>query len=208
MKLLLIITTLLFSPHTSNQLSSVVGTVVSIEKTSKTVTIKNDQNVSVLIQASDTTVCLRIPAGAQSLEQATPIQFDEVAVGDRVLSRGTKNENNFSALRIVVLSKDDVAKRREKDLEQWRTRGVAGVVKSLDAEKSEINVELRGSGPSSTLRRSRSNSLAQFTPLGTGGSAATSNRSFARTVQFLRSPEQQRPRSAGMTDHRSLNKHV
>lgn len=95
MKLLLIITTLLFSPHTSNQLSSVVATVVSIEKRSKTVTIKNDQNVSVLIQASNTTVCLRIPAGAQSLEQATPIQFDEITAGDRVLSRGTKNENTF-----------------------------------------------------------------------------------------------------------------
>ena len=165
MRSLLLITALFTFTQTSNQLSSVVGTVVSVEKTSKTVTIKNDQNVSVLIKASDTTVCLRVPAGAQSLEQATPIQFDEIDAGDRVLSRGTKNESDFSALRIVVLSKDDVAKRREKDLEQWRTRGVAGVVKTLNPETSEISVELRGSTPSSTLAISASGSqFRRYTP--------------------------------------------
>jgi hypothetical protein len=151
MKLLLLIAALFSLTQTPNQLSSVVGTVVAIEKTSKTVTIKTEQNTSVLIKASDTTVCLRVPTGAQSLEQATPIQFDEITAGDRVLSRGTRNENDFAALRIVVLSKDDVAKRREKDLEQWRTRGIAGVVKALNPETSEINVELRGSAPSSLL---------------------------------------------------------
>lgn len=133
------------------QLSSVVGTVVAIEKTSKTITIKTDQNASLLIKASETTVCLRVPSGAQSLEQAAPILFDDIAAGDRVLSRGTKNQNELSALRIVVLSKDEVAKRRERDLEQWRTRGIAGVVKAVNPTTSEINVELRGSGPGSVL---------------------------------------------------------
>lgn len=161
MKVLLLIAAL----FTQTQTSSVVGTVVSLEKSSKTITIKTDQNASISIKANDTTIYLRVPAGAQSLEQATPIIFDDIATGDRVLSRGTKNENDFSALRIVVLSKDDVAKRRERDLEQWRTRGIAGVVKTLNPETSEISVELRGSGPTNLLAiNAASSQFRRYTP--------------------------------------------
>lgn len=133
------------------QLSSVVGTVGAVEKNDRTLSIKTDQNATILIKADNATVYLRVPAGAKSLEQAAPISFDEIATGDRVLARGTKAENEFAAVRIVVLSKDDVAKKRERDLEQWRTRGIAGVVKALNLATSEINVELRGAGPGNVM---------------------------------------------------------
>lgn len=152
MKLLItFIAALLFVAATQTQVSSVVGTVSLVEKTAKTLSIKTDQNATILIKAGETTVYFRVPAGAKSLEQAAPISFDDIAIGDRVLSRGTKADNEFAALRIVVLSKDDVAKKRERDLEQWRTRGIAGVVKAVNPATSEINVELRGSGPASIL---------------------------------------------------------
>lgn len=122
---------------------SLVGTVVAVEKTSRTISIKTDQNTTVTLKANDTTVCLRVPAGAQSLDKATPITFDDIANGDRVLARGS--------LRIIVLSKEDVAKRRERDLEQWRTRGIAGVVKALNPATNEISLELRGVSPSTLV---------------------------------------------------------
>ena len=122
--------------------SSVVGTVVAVEKAGKTISIKTDQNATLTLKANDTTVCLRVPAGAQSLDKATPILFDDIAIGDRVLARGT---------RIVVLSKEDVARRRERDLEQWRTRGIAGVVKALNPATNEISLELRGAAPGTLI---------------------------------------------------------
>jgi len=131
------------------QTSSVVGTV--IVNTPATLTIKTDQNVSVRVESTDKTIYLRVPAGAQSLEQAAPIALADIAPGDRVLARGTHASNGFAAVRIVVLSKTDIATKRERDLEQWRTRGIAGVVKQLNPATGEMNIELRGATAASAI---------------------------------------------------------
>src|ERR1700752_2901067 len=138
-------------PQTPNQQSSVVGTVAVVDKSARTISIKTDQNMTIAIKANETTVCLRVPAGAQSLEKATTILFDDIANGDRVLARGSKSQDEFAALRIVVLSKEDVSQKRERDLEAWRTRGIAGVVKTLNPSTNEINLELRGATPASLI---------------------------------------------------------
>ena len=117
----------------SVQTSSVVGTVVTLDKTTKTISIKTDQNATLVIKANETTVCLRVPLGAQSLDKATPILFDDIATGDRLLARGNKAQDEFAALRIVVLSKDDVAKQRES----FKTIGATLTV--IDLEKGEIS---------------------------------------------------------------------
>lgn len=135
----------------ANVLSSAVGEVRELDKQAKTVTIKTDQGESLVLNANHTTVLLRVPAGAQSLEQASSITFDDINVGDRVLARGNKSDAQFSALRIVVLTKADIAKRREHDLEEWRKRGVAGTVKAINTQSSVIDLELRGGGPTSLL---------------------------------------------------------
>lgn len=166
MKLLFIlIAALLLAAPAQNQLSSVVGTVTSVDKGANSIAITTDQNATISIKSGDTTVYLRVPAGAKSLDQAAPISFDEIAAGDRVLARGTKSDNELAALRIVVLSKDDVAKKRERDLEQWRTRGIAGVVKAVSPGTSEINVELRGAGPGNVLAiNATSSEFRRYTP--------------------------------------------
>ena len=155
MKLLILIVLLSVQlvgfPQTPNQLSSVVGTVAIVDKSAKTISIKTDQNATIAIKASDTTACLRVPAGAQSLEKATTILFDDITAGDRVLARGSKSQDEFAALRIVVLPREEVSKKREHDLAEWRTRGIAGVVKALNPSTNEINVELRGTTPASLI---------------------------------------------------------
>jgi hypothetical protein len=132
-------------------LTSVVGAVAEVNKANKIAVVKTDQGATVNVKAKDTTVCLRVPAGVQSLEQATQILFDDITVGDRVLARGSKDESNFNALRIVVLSKADIAKRREHDLEEWRKRGIAGIVKTVNAQTNAVEVEMRGGGPANLI---------------------------------------------------------
>src|SRR5262245_55931896 len=124
-KLLLVIAAL--AVFQNSQPSSLVGVVSELDAKSKTITIKTDQDATILIQATDTTVFLRVPAGAQSLQQATTIQMTDIVAGDRVSARGTKGDHELVALRVVVLSKADVARQRERDLVDWRKRGVAGV---------------------------------------------------------------------------------
>jgi len=161
MKLLILIAALLsvqLESFPQTPVSSVVGTVAVVDKSAKTISITNDQNATITIKANESTVCLRVPAGAQSLDKATTILFDDITNGDRVLARGSKSQDEFAALRIVVLSKEDVSKKRERDLAEWRTRGIAGVVKVVNPSTNEINVELRGTTPTGSITINASSS--------------------------------------------------
>lgn len=168
MKIVLLLNLLVFVlPVQDPALSSVVGIVQSIDAPARALVVKTDQDATIPIKSSDTTLLLRVAAGAQSLSQASSIAFTDIAVGDRILARGDKRDSVFSALRIVVLSKTDLAKHREQELEDWKKRGVAGFVKAVNAEASEVSLQLRGATPTvlninlkgSTVRRYASSSI-------------------------------------------------
>ena len=125
---------------------TVVGTVTDIDKNGRTATIKTDTGTVVTLKTDDDTICLRIPANEKTLAKAVSIPFTEIAVGDRVLGHGTKGEKEFQAQRLVVLTKADVDKKREGDLEDWRRRGIGGIVKDLNLQTGQVNLELRGPG--------------------------------------------------------------
>lgn len=163
---------ILFSaPDVSNgqqKPESVVGAVTAIDASNRTATIKTDAGATLNLKADDNTACLRIPAGEKSLSKAAPITFAEIAVGDRVLGHGAKTEQNFLAQRLVVMPASEVAKKREHDLEEWKRRGIGGVVRELNPQTGEITLELRGPGAArivvdttkATLRRYVAGSLS------------------------------------------------
>ena len=134
-----------------NAVESLVGTVTDIDKNGASATIKTDTGTVVTLKTDDSTICLRIPANEKTLAKAVSIQFTEIAVGDRVLSHGTRKEKEFLAQRLVVLTKADVDKKREGDLDDWRRRGIGGIVKDLNAQTGQVNLELRGSGANGRL---------------------------------------------------------
>jgi hypothetical protein len=41
----------------------------------------------------------------------------------------------------------EVARKREHDLEDWKQRGIGGVVRELNPQTAEITLELRGPAP-------------------------------------------------------------
>jgi hypothetical protein len=125
---------------------TVVGTVTDIDKNGRTATIKTDKGTVIAVKTDHNSVYLRIPANEKTLTKAAPIQFEDIAVGDRILGHGTKAGEEFQAQRLVVLTKTDVDKKREGDLDEWRRRGIGGIVKDLNAQTGEVNLELRGPG--------------------------------------------------------------
>ena len=134
-----------------NALESVVGTVTDIDQNGRNTTIKTDTGTVITLKTGDDTICLRIPANEKTLAKAVSIQFKEIAVGDRVLGHGTRKENQFLAQRLVVLAKAEVDKKREGDLDDWRRRGIGGIVKDLNAQTGQVNLELRGAGSGGRL---------------------------------------------------------
>jgi hypothetical protein len=130
-----------------NAVESVVGAVTDIDKNGRSATIKTDTGTVVSVKTDVNTVYLRIPANETTLAKAVSIQFADIAVGDRILGHGTKTGERFQAQRLVVFTRADIDKKRERDLDEWRRRGIGGIVKDLNRQTGEVNLELRGAGP-------------------------------------------------------------
>lgn len=134
---------------------SVLGEVAEIR--AEGLVVRADAGPNVLVGTDERTALLRSRPGAKSLSEAVPINRSEIAVGDRVLARGTYGSDRavLAASRLVVMKKDDIEVRREQEQAEWRRRGVGGVVTALDPAKREMTVRLRGTsdGPRTVLVR-------------------------------------------------------
>jgi len=130
---------------------SIVGAVTDIDKPNRRLLLRTDDALVLSIQANDDTVCLRLPAGERTLSKATAIKFDEIAISDRVLAHGTGSDRTFLAQRLVVMPLAEVARKREHDLDEWKRRGIGGIVREVNAQTREIIVELRSPNPGSRI---------------------------------------------------------
>src|SRR5262245_47754648 len=70
------------------QTGRAVGVVVSIDSTTRQITIKTDTGSELKITFEQGTKSLRVPPGASNLENAASISMSELSVGDRILARG------------------------------------------------------------------------------------------------------------------------
>jgi hypothetical protein len=116
---------------------SVLGTVVSFNKDANALDVRPDNAAPVAVKLTATTVFQKIAPGETDLKRATPIASSDLAVGDRVLA--TVAANGSDALRIVVISATDIAKRDDADRQDWIKRGMNGIV----ASKSGNQILLR-----------------------------------------------------------------
>lgn len=130
---------------------SVVGVVVATHGSGKSLTIRTDSGASVSIQTDSNTTLVRIPAGERTLANAVAIQFNDIMSGDRVLSSGTRAGEMFLAQRVVVMPASEVEKKRQRDLDDWKQRGIGGIVRETNPQAGTIAVELRGSGAGTRL---------------------------------------------------------
>jgi len=133
------------------KVDSLVGAVTKVDINAKTVTLKTDGGAAISIQADQNTICLRLPAGERTLSKATPAKLDEIAVNDRVLAHGAKTDRGFLAQRLIVMPATEVARKREHDLDDWKRRGIGGIVRDVNAQNGEITLELRGTGAGARL---------------------------------------------------------
>ena len=105
---------------------SVLGTVTSFNRDTKAIEVKPDNAPPVPLKLLPNTVVQRIAPGETNLKNAAAIDLSEVATGDRVLV--TMASNGADALRIVVMSANDIAKRDDADRQDWAKRGISGIV--------------------------------------------------------------------------------
>jgi hypothetical protein len=130
---------------------TVVGVVVQADAVSKSLTIRSDAGETISVQTDSNTTLVRIPAGERTLANAVTIQFGDITPRDRVLSSGTRAGHNFVAQRVVLMPAAEVEKKRQHDLDEWKQRGIGGIVRETNAQAGTIALELRGTGAGNRL---------------------------------------------------------
>ncbi len=125
-----------------SQLGRVIGAVTVKDPSGKQLTVKSDAGADYTVALDEKTLYLRVPPGEKDLKKATKIASGDVKVGDRVMARGTVSEEQKSvpAVSVIVMTKEDLAQKQQREQAEWQTRGAAGVVKSVNAASGEIVV--------------------------------------------------------------------
>jgi hypothetical protein len=120
-----------------------IGAVKGTNGAVITLTPDSGPDLSVTVQA--TTRILRIAPGEKDLKNATPIQLQDLQVGDRILVAGKASDDNLSlaASTVVVMKHSDLEARHQQDLQDWQKRGVDGLAKAVDGAAGTVTISVR-----------------------------------------------------------------
>lgn len=129
----------------SSSFTNVIGEVKSIDATAKQVIVRTDSGTLTTVNLSEKAQYLRVAPGEKSLTNATNIALAEVGEGDRVLAQGRPlaDGKSLSGLRLVVMTKADIAKKHDQERADWRRRGVLGMVASVNPAAKEVTITSR-----------------------------------------------------------------
>ena len=127
-------------PPAPSAVSRRIGAIKAINGTAITLTPDSGPDVSVTVQA--TTRIVRIAPGEKDLKNATPIQLQDLQVGDRILVAGKASDDNLSlaASTVVVMKRSDLEARHQQDLQDWQKRGVDGLASAVDAAAGTVTI--------------------------------------------------------------------
>lgn len=149
-----------------NSAARPVGTIKSIS--GNTITLTTDAGVDANIVIRDGTRLVRVAPGQKDLKDASPIQLQELQVGDRLLIRGNLSEDGKSviAASIVAMKKADIAEKQAHEREEWQKHGVGGLVNSVDPAAGTITIATNALGPNKdvVIRISKETILRRFAP--------------------------------------------
>jgi hypothetical protein len=121
-----------------------VGAVKAINGMVITLTPDSGPDTNVTVQP--TTRIVRIAPGEKDLKNATPIQLQDLQIGDRVLVGGKASDDNLSlvASTVVVMKHSDLEARHQQDLQDWQKRGVGGLVSAVDPAAGTVTISVSG----------------------------------------------------------------
>jgi co-chaperonin GroES (HSP10) len=119
-----------------------IGAIKAINAGVITLTPDSGPDVNVTTQA--TTRILRIAPGEKDLKNATPIQLQDLQIGDRILVAGKASDDNLSlvASTVVVMKHSDIEAHHQQDLQDWQKRGVGGLVSAVDPAAGTVTISL------------------------------------------------------------------
>ncbi len=106
-----------------------------------------DSGPDVTVNLQPNARLLRIAPGAKDLKDASPVQLQDLQVGDRVRVRGqAAADGSIAALEIIVMARTDIEARHQQEQQDWQKRGLGGIVSSVDPATGTVTVSVTGLG--------------------------------------------------------------
>ncbi len=123
----------------------VLGEVTSIDSVANRMTVKTDAGATVTVILNEATKYMRIPAGETSTNKATPIAAADIKVSDRVYVPGRISEDGqtIPARSVYMMARAEITEKNERERAEWRRRGIAGTVTTLNPATKEITINAR-----------------------------------------------------------------
>jgi hypothetical protein len=119
-----------------------IGAIKAISGTS--ITLAPDSGPEVNVTVQPTTRLLRIAPGEKNLKNATPLQLQDLQVGDRILVGGQASDDakSVAASTIVVMARTDLEAHHQQELQDWQKRGMAGLVSAVDPTAGTVTISV------------------------------------------------------------------
>jgi hypothetical protein len=127
-----------------NAARQVVGAIKAI--TGTTLTVAPDTGAEAKVEVRANARIVKVAPGETNLANASPIQFADLQVGDRVLITATAGADaqSFVATRVIAMKKTDVDAKQEADRLDWQKRGVAGLISAVDPATGVVTISAGG----------------------------------------------------------------
>jgi hypothetical protein len=128
-----------------------IGAIKAIAGSVITLSPDSGPEIEVMVQAA--THMVRIAPGEKTLKNATPLQLQDLQVGDRILVAGKASDDAqaVAAASIVVMKRSDVEAHKEENLQDWQKRGLGGLVKAVDPAAGTATISVTGFGGAKTI---------------------------------------------------------
>jgi hypothetical protein len=123
-----------------------IGAIKAIN--GNTITLAPDSGSEVTVTVQPNARILRIAPGEKDLKNATPVQLQDLQVGDRVRVRGQASSDGTSiaALEVIVIPHSDLDTRHDQERQDWQKRGLGGLVSAVDPAAGTVTISLTGLG--------------------------------------------------------------
>ncbi len=142
-----------------------IGTVQTIQ--GKAITLRTDSGTEVHALIQGSTRMLRIQPGQKNLSGATPLQLQDLQVGDRILIMGTAEAGQpLLASSLIAIKRTDLAREQQTEQMEWEKNGVGGLVQTVDPAAGTVTVKARVEGipKTITIHTSPTTSLLRYAP--------------------------------------------
>lgn len=123
-----------------------IGVISAVAPDGKGLVVKTDSGEEQIVGLLDDARVQRIAPGEKDLSKAAPAAVSDLAAGDRILARGEMAPGGkvLLARQIIVMTRDDLARKQQAERADWAKRGTSGIVASKSEAEKKLTLRIPG----------------------------------------------------------------